>query len=230
MTTETTSLPQAASTAPTPATAAATVADAGAQAAQHGTAVPTPGLSESDGQGAKEPVWTAPPSLVKGTREALYAADMPRDVVFEALAWLEQGASLKADELAVIDKADRTATELELRDLWGPKFEANRRTINKYIDSAFAPDVREVVHNARSAGGHALLNDPAVLQRLLGPALIKYPAGGTDNDADGSESQGVDGEIAKIEKAMRVNRKAYFADEKLQSRYRSLLAALEGAR
>ena len=118
-------------------------------------------------------------------------------------------------ELDTIDAADRAKAETELKALWGKgKYLSNIKAINKYVAETLKPGVADVIQSARHADGHAIGNDPAVLQRLLGPALKAQPA-----ELNGD----LDTQIETIESFMRTNRAAYNRDEPLQSRYRQLL-------
>lgn len=130
-------------------------------------------------------------------------------------AWLELGTEHTASQLAAIDAADRASAEQELRALWGDEYDGNVRAINAYLDDDRTFGAGDAFRHARRPDGHALANDPAELQRLLGEARRTRPApgGGT-----------VDGEIREIERFMRSDRAGYNRNEPLQARYRELLA------
>lgn len=129
---------------------------------------------------------------------------------------MDKGLVKSQAELDTIDAADRAKAETELKALWGKgKYQSNIKAINKYVAETLKPGVADVIQSARDADGHAIGNSPAVLQRLLGPALKAQPA-----DLSGD----VDSQIEGIEAFMRSNRAAYNRDEPLQSRYRQLLS------
>lgn len=155
------------------------------------------------------------PTVISAAEEAFTAIGLPSDIVESARAWMDKGLVMSQAELDTIDAADRAKAETELKALWGKgKYLSNIKAINKYVAETLKPGVADVIQSARHADGHAIGNDPAVLQRLLGPALKAQPA-----ELNGD----LDTQIETIESFMRTNRAAYNRDEPLQSRYRQLL-------
>jgi hypothetical protein len=95
------------------------------------------------------------------------------------------------------------------------------------IDAHFPEDVRGIFADARMPNGELVMNNPDVMRGMinmaldLNPARVVVPAGG------GEPVDGINEEIASIEKTMRENNRAYVKDEKMQARYRELLDARE---
>lgn len=140
-------------------------------------------------------------------------------------ASLESYYSVLEDAKAARETLDRdiqTKAEDELRQEWGDEYRRNVGLITNMLDSA-GEGVRDKILMGRLSDGTPIGSSPQVLKFLTALALERNPTGtvvtgGTANDAT------VAAEIEKIEKTMRENRSTYNKDEKMQERYRSLLA------
>jgi chorismate mutase len=174
-----------------------------------------------DGSGVGGPTGapdTGPPAQDTLTT-LIREADIPHDTIREALdTWQNgtrnaEGREHSSEELSVIDQASLAETRAELEGLWGSKLESNRSALNKYLDRH---PYGEAIRNARLADGRPLASHAPFLQRLLPLAL--RPGNDLPTEDPKAERQA-------IEALMKSNRKAYFADEKMQSRYRELVRA-----
>jgi hypothetical protein len=87
--------------------------------------------------------------------------------------------------------------------------------------------LKDKLLNGRLADGTPIGSSPEMLKFLVGLALIQNPSGVVVPGSEADPMKGVEGEIEKIEKTMRENRKAYNLDEPMQARYRQLLEARE---
>jgi hypothetical protein len=146
--------------------------------------------------------------------EVAKAAAVPANVVGQVANWVQHGTSHDAAELQQIDEDSAQAARTELRGLWGAdRYAENLQAINRYLDTAISPEEAEVLRDGRLADGRALMNDPAMVQRVLGLAKAPSP------ELRGS----IDQQVAEIEKYMRSNRREYSKNEVLQARYRELL-------
>lgn len=133
----------------------------------------------------------------------------------------EQISTARAQE----DVTAQGVAEEELRAEWGQEFRPNMARIHQHLDRVAGKDLKDMFLSGRLADGTPIGSHPGALKMLLGLALMENPAGVLVPVGGGP--QGLDDEIKSIEKAMRTNRKAYDADEKMQARYRDLLDARE---
>jgi len=149
--------------------------------------------------------------------ETFKSAGIEPNIVREVIDYYEQGTEHSEATLATLDATHREGAIVELRGLWGDKFEANVAAINKLLGS-MPKGHAEAIRNGRRLDGRAVMNDPAILQRLFGQtrgAGASVPAGNRKET------------IASIEKLMRTDRAGYLRDEPLQARYRALLQSQE---
>lgn len=139
-------------------------------------------------------------------------------------------------QTAARDAADKELarkTDDLLHAEWGKEYRTNMNMFESVMDS-FPEAIRENLKRGRLADGTPILNSPAFVQsmvmmaREINPAGIVIPAGG------GSVAGSIDDEIKGIEKNMGAAKgtpeyKAYWDDEKAQSRLRELYRAREKA-
>lgn len=164
--------------------------------------------------------------VIEGFAKAAHAANLPQGAVNATAAWFLQEQSNRAAKRAEDEANHRAASEDALRAEWGADYRGNIARINGLLDSA-PKGVKEAISNGRAMDGSALANNTAVLNWLVGLSRETNPAGVVLPGADGSMGQGVEDEIASIEKVMRENRTAYNKDEKMQARLRLLYEARE---
>lgn len=156
--------------------------------------------------------------------KALHEVHAPPAMVHAAIGFynelVEKGEAERQEE----DK--RIAGEMEeaLREEWGKDYRGNINRMNALLESSFGAEQMEQFRSARSPDGTPLLSQEAIVKGLLGIARTVNPAGHLV-DSSGDPDQSINDEIAKIEKLMKEDRKAYNADKKLQDRYLSLLEA-----
>lgn len=176
----------------------------------------------------------AEPAIAERDGEAFVdlvkSAELPQEIVLQAFEWWKSDTQqFSSDELAARDSQERAATESEMRGLWGQQYEANLQTIRGYLESRIPPHLLEPLLNARDRSGSALMNNGAILQRILGPAraagpsMRAAPAAAAPARGQPSNSRAQPGdkaEIAAIEKLMRTDRRAY---NKVEAHYRTLL-------
>lgn len=112
----------------------------------------------------------------------------------------------------------RPRTEGILRDQWGNAYEANRRMVDNYLKSLSAEE-KQHFDRFLNNGLHAL-NDPTVILGLWGQAV------GINNIPQGGAA--LADEINMMHDAMKNHRKAWLADERMQSRYRELIRIRDG--
>lgn len=154
-----------------------------------------------------------------------HATNMSNDNVKATIEWYYDEVKRQADARQQQDVAQAKDTEDVLRQEWGGEYRGNLNMITSLL-TQFPETVRDAIKAARLPDGRGLFNDPDVLRgfaamaREVNPAATLVPGGSGD-------VQSIDTEIAKIEKVMTTNRRAYNKDEAMQARYRQLLEARE---
>ena len=89
-------------------------------------------------------------------------------------------------------------------------------------------DVADEFQHGRLANGTPILASVDTVKWLLNMNLQLNPHSKVVPNSAGNPASAIDDEIAKIEKTMRTDRKAYDRDEKSQARLRDLYTAREG--
>lgn len=159
-----------------------------------------------------------------------HASNMTADQIKVSLGFIgemNQAAKLAQAERDV--ELEEAGTEA-LREEWGGEYKRNIAFINNLLDGAVSPAFKDKILGGRLADGTPMGSDPETLRFLASLALIQNPAGTLVPGFNNKPADGVDEEIAKIDKVMREDRAAYNNDEKMQSRYRELLEAREKLR
>lgn len=111
-------------------------------------------------------------------------------------------------------------TEDELRSEWGNEYRANINKINGLLDTA-PEGVKEDILGARLASGKPLGSDVNALKFLIDLALIQNPTTTIVPDG-GNMIDSINDEIDAIKAKM--GTKEYTNSEKMQARYRELIA------
>ncbi len=156
-----------------------------------------------------------------------HAANLTSDQVKANLAFMANLEKAEQTQRATLDVEIQDKVEETLRAEWGGEYKRNITFIHNLLDGAATPEFKEKLLGGRLADGTPLGSDPETLRFLMGLALVQNPAGTLVPGFSNSPIEGVDEEIAKIEKVMREDRKAYDKDEKMQSRLRDLYGARE---
>lgn len=151
----------------------------------------------------------APPSLTGAALESYYQI-------------VEEQAAAEAVQL---DNA-KVAGEEALREEWGKDYRRNLNALHSHLDT-LPPRVKEAFTGGRGADGVPLGYDPEVMKWLASIALEANPLATVVPGAGANQASAIADEIASIETMMRVDRDAYNRDEKIQARYRELVAARE---
>jgi hypothetical protein len=159
--------------------------------------------------------------------KAAHAANYTPTQVKEALRfhYANQEAQAEAREQADADVARKVIDELRLE--WGGDYRTNMNGISTLLKLAPA-GVEEKLKNSRTADGTPVMSDPDTLRFLVGlfrqinPVSSVVPAGD-----EAAMNKSIDDELSQIKDVMRTNRAKYNKDEKMQARYRELIAAKE---
>jgi len=122
------------------------------------------------------------------------------------------------------DAEFKLTAEEDLRGEMGPDYRRNINVANAML-GAMPGDLAGRLAQGRMADGTKVGNDPAFLRWLIGLGLDMNPAATVVPTGPGDAGKTLDDEIAAIKAYMRTNRADYAKDEKMQARYRDLLAA-----
>jgi len=120
-----------------------------------------------------------------------------------------------------LDEDIKSQAEDKLRSEWGNDYRVNLNLLTNLLDTA-PSGVREQLLHGRLADGTPIGSSVEVLKFLTGIARERNPSGVTVPSGT-TTTQGLQDELAKIEKTMRENRNEYNRDEQMQQRYRQLL-------
>lgn len=156
-----------------------------------------------------------------------HAANMTPEQVKANLSFIAQVNKDESDARALNDRQVQDDGEEVLRAEWGTEFKRNVNFIHNLLDGAATPAFKDKFLGGRLADGTPIGSDPESLRFLMQLALVQNPTGTLVPGYNANPAQGVDEELAKIDKMMRTDRKAYDKDEKVQARYRELLEARE---
>jgi hypothetical protein len=151
----------------------------------------------------------------------MHEKHVPTETMHEVVRWYNEFVDNQAAQRAEIDRTSLDDTINVLRDEWGADYRTNVNVMKSYV----AP-VEDLLGAARLADGTPLMNNPRLVSwltqqaREINPVVTLVPN-------HQNPTQGIDQEIAAIEKVMRTDRRAYDRDDKMQARYRQLLEGRE---
>jgi hypothetical protein len=143
-------------------------------------------------------------------------AQIPASTVAEVLRYIEKGSEHSQAELDEFDKMHAAEARAELLATWGDQ-ETYDRNIDKLttLVAGLPEHAADAIWLGRTSDGRAVLNNPALVQRLLAAASRPGPKG---------DGQSVKVELAKIRDFQAKNPRAYFRDEAMLARERELIA------
>jgi hypothetical protein len=165
--------------------------------------------------------------LVDAFLKRAHDSNMTND---QANAALGTYFEMKQQEMEARNDADHQAQlsgEDELRAEWGNEFRRNINVLHGHLDSIMDQETKDAMLNGRLADGTPIGSSPLILKALLNTALQINPSGTIVPAGGGDLGQGINDEIASIEKTMRENRQEYNNNAGMQERYRQLLSAKE---
>ena len=160
---------------------------------------------------------------VESFTNEMHEINAPAGFVQKAIAWKFANEEKKVAARETRDAEYKEGCEEELRAKYGADFVRHRNDLKAWLGTMPA-DIQKDFQMARLANGQPLFSHAGVWtwltdqMRQVNPLVTVVPG---SNDVGGQIST----EIEQIEKVMREDRKAYNADEKMQSRYRELLDA-----
>ena len=156
--------------------------------------------------------------------EAMHAVHATQEQITQGLHWHYDNQQHVAQVRAEADAKDADSAGDLLNKEWGGDYVGNLNRSHGLL--ALAPDgFSDRFINGRTKDGTALANDPdfwrwmSLMARKLNPSGTLTPGTGSD------QIQGIETEIASIEKKM--GTREYIKDEKMQARVRELYAEQE---
>lgn len=122
------------------------------------------------------------------------------------------------------DTQAKMQTEDALRKEWGTDYRRNINIIKGFVENRYG-DAASLVLNGRLADGTPIFSNPAVLDKFLNLALEVDPTSTVLPGVGLHRIDSIQTEIETIEKVLKTDSKTYFADAKMQERYRQLITA-----
>lgn len=160
--------------------------------------------------------------LIDKLLEAAHGSHQTPDQVKASLRAFYSIRDMVDQHVVEKDKSAEAAGQDALRQEWGNEYRTHSNLIANLLASTGG--LSENLLNGRLADGTLVKNSPDVQKFLLRLALIENPLG-TVVPAGGNPAQGIQEELAKIDKTRRENRSAYDKDAKMQERERELIDA-----
>lgn len=134
--------------------------------------------------------------------------------------------AMQEEQVAAVETADADFKRESLKTLkaeYGGDFDANIAALRPYFESVNA-DLFGNLLGGRLADGSKIGDHPDVMRFFISKAVAENPLA-TIVPSGGSGAQGIDNEIAALEKRMGEDRDAWFKDEKAQKRLQQLYTA-----
>jgi len=163
--------------------------------------------------------------VIDGFLKFAHEHNLAPDTVKGNIEWYYQEQQRQTDERLAKDEDDKATAMQTLAQEWGGQFKRNVNLVEGLL-AGFPESVRDTVKHARLPDGTGLFNNPDFIRGMASLALEVNPAG-TLAPAGGNQAETVEGEIGKIEKVMKEDRRSYNKDEAMQARYRELLVVRE---
>lgn len=155
---------------------------------------------------------------------SMHAKNISNEQASAAVDWYYEHITQQTEARAVADKAAELAMSDALHKEWGAEFRPNMNAMLSLLDGLPAA-VKDDFRGGRLADGTPLLAHPDTIKWLVGLAREMNPSAALLPNGGDTSVAGIETEIKAIEDKMRSDRKAYNADEGMQSRYRDLIDA-----
>lgn len=133
--------------------------------------------------------------------ETAHANNYTQQQVTEGLNWYYKQQENAVAERFEADTKHRAAAEEELRQEWGPEYQANRNLMANYL-SDFGEGVAELITGARLADGTPLANHPDILRGFVAKARAANPIGALVPGSGTKQHEQMISEIEALEKKM----------------------------
>lgn len=165
--------------------------------------------------------------IIDGFLKTMHEKNTPPELASAAVDWYYGEIERQTEARAVKDKELASAAHEALREEWGPEFRTNLNVVENLL-ATMPKEVAEDFKFGRLADGTPIMASPAAIKWMLNMNLQINPHSKVVPNGGENAASAIDDEIAKIEKTMRTDRKAYDKDEKMQARLRDLYGAREG--
>lgn len=166
--------------------------------------------------------------LIDNLLKSMHKVNAPAGIASEVVNFYYQTKEAEEAKRQQADADAARAASDALHAEWGAEFRPNMNMIDGLLDTAPA-GVKDLIKFGRLSDGTPIMANPDAIRWLNNMAREINPVTTVVPNAGANVSGAIEDEIAKIEKTMRTDRKAYNADEKMQARYRDLLNARERA-
>jgi hypothetical protein len=167
--------------------------------------------------------------FVDGFLQAAHDSNTSPEQVNGILHWYYSTQEQTLIQQQEKDASFLTQTEDALRAEWGGEYRTNVNAIRGLVDT-MPESIKDSFINARLADGTALMNHPDIARWLVSTAKTVNPVATVVPGAGANVAGAIDDEITTIEKTMRMDRKAYNNDLKMQARLRDLYDARNRAK
>jgi hypothetical protein len=151
----------------------------------------------------------------------LHTVHTPPRVAAAIVEWYNGHVQEQQEAIAEQDSQDREAAETELRQQWGGDYKANKNILSSYL-TGLPPAVKDAIENARDIDGKGLLNNPGVMQWLIGMVREVQDVSTLLLDTSSGAGKAVESRIAEIEGIMRTDRPRYNKDAAMQAELENL--------
>ena len=148
------------------------------------------------------------------------------DQVKDAIKWYYGEVERQTQERETADQEASKQSQDVLRGKWGNDYRPNMNRVHALLDTAPA-GLKDAFLQGRMADGTPIGSSAPMLEYLAFLSRQLNPVGTVVPGAGANIGSAIADEIAKIEKVMKDDRKAYNKDEPMQARYRELLSAKE---
>lgn len=170
-------------------------------------------------------------AMVGSFLDSAHGMNMKPETVHAMLNWYTNDLIPQQEAAqAEADKVNRAAAVEELRGKWGGDYKSNLDAGLNFLNST-APTTEdgtsgaELILGARLADGSLAGDNPVFLEWLASVANEANPAGFVAPGSGLTQEQSIENEIGEIERLMRENPQAYYADDAKQARLRTLYDA-----
>lgn len=165
--------------------------------------------------------------------KSAHGANMTAQQASQAVDWYYEEVERQTAARADLDKQLAQKAQDQLRNDWGQEYRTNENLVMGLLDSA-PTGVKDLVLHGRLADGTPIMSHPDTVKWLNQLAREINPVTAIIPNAGGNIAGAIDDEIKQYETWMKAPRdsvegKKYWADVKVQERYRALLGAREKA-
>ena len=171
--------------------------------------------------------------VIDGFLKNAHAANLTSQQASQAVDWYYEEVERQTAARADMDKQLAQKAQDQLRADWGQEYRTNENLVMGLLDSA-PTGVKDLVMHGRLSDGTPIMSHPDTVKWLNQLAREINPVTAIIPNAGGNITGAIEDEIKQYETWMKAPRdsvegKKYWADVKVQERYRALLGAREKA-